>query len=207
MLGAGGHARVVLTGCDAAVTGCIAPDPPDAPWPAAIPWLGGDAALEALDPQAVRLVNGIGSTGRPALRRRVFETARARGFRFAGAVHRAAHVAADAVLCADAQVMAGAVIQTAARIGENVIINTGAVIDHDCEIGAHCHIAPGVTLSGGVVIGAGSHVGTGAVVVQGVRIGAGALVAAGAVVTRDVPAGETVGGVPARRLAPPQQEQ
>jgi acetyltransferase-like isoleucine patch superfamily enzyme len=43
-------------------------------------------------------------------------------------------------------------------------------------------------------------IGSGAVIMAGVRIGADALVGAGAVVTRDVPAGETVAGVPARAL-------
>jgi acetyltransferase-like isoleucine patch superfamily enzyme len=44
----------------------------------------------------------------------------------------------------------------------------------------------------------GAALGSGVVVLGGVRIGARALVGAGAVVTRDVPAGQTVTGVPAR---------
>jgi acetyltransferase-like isoleucine patch superfamily enzyme len=49
-----------------------------------------------------------------------------------------------------------------------------------------------------VTVEAGAFLGAGAVVLPGLRIGAGAVVAAGAVVTADVPAGQTVMGVPAR---------
>lgn len=44
----------------------------------------------------------------------------------------------------------------------------------------------------------GASIGSGAVILCGVTIGENALVGAGAVVTRDVPAGQTVAGVPAR---------
>ena|SRR5438309_5662455 len=46
----------------------------------------------------------------------------------------------------------------------------------------------------------GASIGSGAVILCGVTVGERALVGAGAVVTRDVPAGETVAGVPARLL-------
>ncbi|WP_282100116.1 acyltransferase [Thauera aromatica] len=51
-----------------------------------------------------------------------------------------------------------------------------------------------------VRIGQNVWIGRGAAVLAGVTIGDGAVVAANAVVTRDVPAGATVGGVPARPL-------
>ena len=47
----------------------------------------------------------------------------------------------------------------------------------------------------------GASIGSGAVILCGVTIGENALIGAGAVVTRDVAPGETVAGVPARRLA------
>jgi len=48
----------------------------------------------------------------------------------------------------------------------------------------------------------GASIGSGAAILCGVTIGENALIGAGAVVTRDVAPGETVAGVPARRLDP-----
>ncbi len=53
----------------------------------------------------------------------------------------------------------------------------------------------------GTVVERGAALGSGVVVLGGIRIGSGALVGAGAVVTANVPARQTVSGVPARAHA------
>jgi UDP-2-acetamido-3-amino-2,3-dideoxy-glucuronate N-acetyltransferase len=50
------------------------------------------------------------------------------------------------------------------------------------------------------VVRRGASIGSGAAILCGVTIGENAMIGAGAVVTRDVASGETVAGVPARRL-------
>lgn len=169
-----------------------------------VPVLGDDAILLEHQPGSVLLVNGIGSVNTESLghRRALFEKAKLRGYIFATVIHPSAVVSDTATLGEGVQIMAGAVIQRGARIGDNSIINTRAAVDHDCLIGRHVHIAPGSVLSGNVTVQDNVHVGTAAVVINNVTVGRGALVVAGAVVTGDVGVDKCVGGVPAKELKP-----
>jgi acetyltransferase-like isoleucine patch superfamily enzyme len=83
-------------------------------------------------------------------------------------------------------------------IGDNTMLADGVYIgsaDHGRADRTSVHGTGPVTIGDGVFLGQR------AVVLGGVTIGDGATVGAGAVVTRDVPAGATVGGVPARVIA------
>lgn len=203
ILGAGGHARVLIAALELqgiSPIGCLAPQAPGTEWPADVAYLGDDEMLARLDPSRVEIINGIGSVGSTAARRNLFLAVKSRGFTFAPVIHPAAIISDGATLGEGAQVMAGAIVQTGARIGANVLINTGAIIDHDCRIADHCHVATGACLSGAVELAEGVHVGTGAAVIQGIRIGAGSLIGAGTVVVRDLPPGITAVGNPARIL-------
>lgn len=205
ILGGGGHARVLVDALLTAgrvIAGIVDRDPAlTGASLLGVPVIGGDELVEQFPPGEILLVNGIGSVGVPASRRRIFENFTGRGYRFGTVVHPSAVVAADVELGEGAQLMAGSVIQSGSRIGGNVIVNTRAAVDHDCIIGDHSHLAPGVTLSGGVQVGSGVHIGTGATLIQGIVIGDNCLIAAGAVVVGSLTGGTKVRGVPAREFS------
>jgi len=79
---------------------------------------------------------------------------------------------------------------------DRVTVGEGAVVGYDATLLAHEFLADEYRV-GQVVVEDGAMVGAGAVVLPGVRVGEGAQVAANSLVAEDVPAGETVAGVPA----------
>jgi UDP-perosamine 4-acetyltransferase len=196
VIGGGGHARVVIDALlaqGAEILGVCDPALPAAqPGPFGLEVLGDDEAVSAHAPGAVKLANGLGAPGATRRRREVFEAFAARGYRFVTVVHPSAVIGREVELGEGAQVMAGVVVQTGARIGRNAILNTGCRIDHDCRIGDHAHIAPGAVLSGVITVEDEVFIGAGASVIQGMRIGHGAIIGAGTVVVRDVAAGARI---------------
>ena len=202
MLGAGGHARVLVQALydfGVNVEGFVAPQAEGSRL-GTIPWLGDDNALPELDPD-IAVVNGIGSVGSTQNRASVYASALSAGLRFHTVIHPKATLDSTARVGSGAQILAGSVVGVGAVVGTDAVVNSGAIIDHDSTIGMHAHIGPGAILAGDVVVGDGSHIGMGARVIQGVTIGELCVVGAGAVVLEDVPNGCTVVGVPAKHTA------
>ncbi|MEE1888721.1 acetyltransferase [Pseudomonas carassii] len=212
ILGAGGHAKVLLSLARALcleIQGVCDPQLHHSglrQW-RGLPVLGDDAALNQIPPGSVLLVNGIGQTVGGAARRKLYEQFSGQGYRFATLVHPSAWVDPDAVLGEGVQVMAGAVVQADSHIGLNTIINTRAAVDHDCRVGRHVHIAPGATLCGAVTVADRSFVASGATIIQGIDIGEDAVVGAGAVVVRHLPANHRVLGSKGLIASVPDNEQ
>lgn len=193
MVGAGGHAKVVIATLRAAglrVQGVLDDQPHT--WGQEVlgcPVLGGLDQLE----RPCRAVIAIGAN---RVRQRV--SARFAGVEWVSAVHPAATVHDSAVLGAGTVVFAGAVVQPSARLGRHVIVNTGASVDHDCVLGDFVHVAPGSRLAGQVQVGEGTLLGVGSAVAPGLSLGAWSTVGAGGVVVRPLPGGVVATGVPAR---------
>jgi UDP-perosamine 4-acetyltransferase len=161
-------------------------------------------ALAAASASGVRhAFVGIGGVGSSAERRSAAARLLDAGFELPPIVHESAVVSPWAKLGRGCQILARAVVNAGAEVGEGVIVNTGAIVEHDCRVGSYAHLSPAAVVGGLVEIGEDVHVGIGAVVIQCVRVGAGALVAAGAVVVGDVEDGARVAGVPAKRMADP----
>jgi sugar O-acyltransferase (sialic acid O-acetyltransferase NeuD family) len=114
--------------------------------------------------------------------------------------HPTASIADNAVVESGAQIMAGAVIAPEAKIGRECIINTKASVDHECILKDGVEVGPGATLCGLVKVGTNGWICAGATILPRINIGADAIIGAGAVVTKNVPAGQTVVGVPARPI-------
>lgn len=203
LLGSGSHARALLglaRDCGLHSFSCVSPLQPEPSQLTDLPWLGNDDILEKINPQNVRLINGIGSTGSTSLRQKLFIKSRELGFHFDALVHPSAILADNVTFHEGIQIFPGVILQPGANIFDNVLLNTGCIIEHDCEIGAHSHVAPGAVLSGAVKVGEGVHVGASSVVAHGIKIGSNSIIGMGAVVLRDVPERTIVVGNPARVL-------
>lgn len=201
LLGAGGHAKVLLDVIRLrghSILGVCAPElQPGTQWEG-IEVLGNDAVLKALDPDQICLVNGVGLVPRSTARRRVQETFSEKGYQWLTLEHPSSLRAAGGIIEDGVQLMASVTVQPGYRFGAGVIVNTGAVVDHDCQLGEHVFVGPGAVLCGGVKTGRGVFIGAGAVILPQVEIGDDTIIGAGAIVTRSVKAGCMAVGNPAR---------
>lgn len=194
VIGAGGHAKVVIATLQAAgYESIVVFDDDPAKWGSRL--LGSPVAGPVSEVREQEIESGIIAIGSNSKRKKIVSTVSLEWVRL---VHPTASTHPSVALGAGTVVLAGAVIQPDTVVGAHVIINTGAVLDHDCRLGDFVHIAPSVSLCGGVRIGEGTLVGVGASAIPGIRVGCWSTVGAGAAVVGDLPDRTLAIGVPAR---------
>lgn len=200
VLGAGGHAKVVIEILHAAgyqVSYCVGDD--DSPNECmGIPVLKGDEQLFRLYDAGYSLV--FPAIGSNTIRERAATCAIEIGYELVNAISPYAIVSQSLVLGRGVAIMSGVVINAECKIDDLAIINTGVTVDHDCHIGFCVHIAPQCALAGNVKVGKRAFLGIGTTVIPDIIIGNNAITGAGSVVISNIPAATIVVGHPARLL-------
>lgn len=193
LLGAGGHAKVILEillSLGAKIEAVVSPKDLKLRELATVKHLRSDEGVLKYSSNEVVIVNAIGSLpNQDNLRYELYQRFSGLGYRFPCVVSSAATLSKDAKIGDGVQILHGAIVNPGSDIGDSTIINTGAIVEHDVFIDKNCHIAPGAIVCGDVSIGSGVHIGAGATIIQGVTIGDGVIVGAGSVVTRDLASG------------------
>lgn len=194
LIGAGGHAKVILALLEAQGRKCLGiyddNEQRQGTTLLGVPVIG--AVREMPDRCDISAVIAIGDN---AVRKRIAESFR--NICWATLVHPHSWVHGSVKIEEGSVVFAGAVIQPDTHIGKHTIINTSASVDHDCRIGDFCHIAPGCNLAGGVTVGDSTFIGVGTTVIPNVAVVSNSVIGAGASVVDDITQSGTYVGVPA----------
>jgi sugar O-acyltransferase (sialic acid O-acetyltransferase NeuD family) len=193
LLGAGGHAKVIIGALQAAGYRSFQVYDDD-PARAGTLVLGAPVVGRIADAAASQHAGALICIGNNAVRRKLA----AMPLKWMTLVHPHAWVHDSVTLGPGAVVFAGAVVQPEARIGAHAVVNTSASVDHECVLGDYSQVTPGVHLGGNVTLGEGAFLGVGAMAKPGVTIGAWSVIGAGAVVVSNLPAHVLAVGVPAR---------
>ena len=119
---------------------------------------------------------------------------------FISVVHPSAILAVGVQIPKGTVVMAGAIINANARIGEFCIINTNSSLGHDSIMQDYSSLASGVTIGGNVNIGFCSVISLGASVIHDITIGDHTVIGAGSLVLSNMESYITAYGIPSIKI-------
>ena len=114
-------------------------------------------------------------------RLRIMAAARAAGYAFPALVHPAAHVHRTVQVGEGAIVMARAIVDVRAKLGQACVLWQGVNISHDSVIGDNTFLSPGAIVCGLASVGANCFLGAGSVIADHRTVPDGSFVKAGAV--------------------------
>ena len=178
IIGAGGHAKVVIDACQRSLPNAIIQVFDQS---LSKPKILG-CPIHRYNRQAISTAPAHVAIGNNLTRARILQELLSHDLALLTVIHPTAIIASSAQIGAGCFIAAGAIIGPEAVIGQGVIINHNAVIDHECDIGHFAHIAPHATLGGNVTVGAYTLVGSSATLLPNLSLGDNVVVGSGAVV-------------------------
>lgn len=203
LIGAGGHAKVIIDSIDKEeyeIVGLLDKDSSAIGESInGIKIIGTDADAQSfIQDRTVHAIIAIGNMGNFHIREELYKRISELGYKFTNVIHKTSIISKSVRLGTGNVIMPGCIINSGAVIKDNSIINTGAIIEHDVEIGDNVHIAPGVVISGGTKIGNNTLIGVGSTIIQGIKIGNNCIIGAGSTVIKDINDNSLAVGTPAK---------
>src|SRR5690625_977878 len=135
--------------------------------------------------------------GKPALKKQLSEILLAKGLKPATLIHPTVVIGRN-VSIGDGSILCPNVVLTCdITLGCFVTLNVATAVGHDSQVGDWTQTSAFCDLTGASKVGSKVFFGSRASLLPRIKVGDDAVVGAGSVVVRDVPAGQTVFGVPA----------
>lgn len=148
-------------------------------------------ALEDMEsiysPEDYEAFVAVSSTKLNTLRTRLYNEVKAKGYKLASYVSSKAYVGYEVEIGENCFIMENNVIQTFAKIGNNVVLWSGNHIGHSSVIHDNCFISSHVVVSSFCEIGQNTFVGVNSSIADNVKIGDYCLIGLGCIIAKDVP--------------------
>ncbi len=140
------------------------------------------------------------SVGEPAIREKLFNKVKGKGYSLATIVHPSVYVPDSTVLSEGVTVQHGVYFDPDVTVGANTWFHPYVSVGHDTVIGNNTVLAAFSCLAGNVVIGDRTYIAVHVAVREGKKIGSDTIIGMGSMVQRDIPDNVIAMGDPARPM-------
>ncbi|QOP44885.1 NeuD/PglB/VioB family sugar acetyltransferase [Sulfurimonas paralvinellae] len=134
------------------------------------PLIGTDDELATLREQYSYAFITIGHIASNAVRKKLFSKLKELDFTIPTIISPLSYVSPHATLQEGTVIMHHAIVNAAAKVGKNCIINTKVLIEHDSSIEDNCHVSTGAIINGGVQVMQDTFIGSGTTTKQSICV-------------------------------------
>ncbi|MCY7353813.1 MAG: acetyltransferase [Lysobacter sp.] len=159
-----------------------------------VPVIAFEELADRFDPESHHFYAALVYTQMNRLRTRLYQEAKAKGFRAASYISSRAFVWPNVDLGEHCFIFEDNTVQPFVRIGDNVVMWSGNHIGHHSVIKDNCFISSHVVVSGFCTVGENCFIGVNATFGNNLEVGNDCLIGAGALIARDVPGDTLVKG-------------